>query len=631
MPTARVELKKQKTFSAEEPTESDRQDLRRLLDQQRQQLAALQERVELLSNRDKEVREMCSAAMAERDELRSLLGAAKRERDDLYKRSDEVYAHLYTLQTKIKLIEQNGSRNEVSPLAEASEAVSYRELVGRIRDAVRASLPHDATVIVAGKGDEELLKLYGRKAWHYPQTETGAYAGYHPSTSMAAIAHLEILRAKGADYFLLPSTMLWWLDHYVKFRNYLETYYTLVYKKDHICVIYGLQGTARGGTQSWQARFLDAVGSCQSYSGETPSILDWNTGLTLATRFPDLTAFSPSGAEQALPYMDESVDIVVAGKTDEGTLTEAQRVAKLAVMSVPLQPDVLSAGPELEIEWKVDIAARASTAKTSIIVPWCNDTDEAEACYSIMRNSLPKRFDGEIIVVDSTSGGSQRLARLGRQDPYLRVARNRKAKDFLKACNAGANIATGEFLVFVNSEVLPLAGWLSPLLQIFRDRPEAGAVGGKLVSPEGRLVEAGGILFSNGAVGGFGARDSQTDLPLYSYVREVDYCSIALLATRRVVFEQVRGFDVEWLSLEHAAADYGVKIREKGYRVLYQPDTAAACIRPVCGSDATNDCQNIEKAGRAKLVDRWAAVLKKQPAYVPLTGSSGWQSVTAYL
>src|SRR5438034_539208 len=80
----------------------------------------------------------------------------------------------------------------------------------------------DEAIIVVSKGDDELLKLGGCCAWHFPQCEDGVYAGFYPVDSAAAIAHLEELRAKGAGFLLFPATSLWWLDHYVAFRWHLE-------------------------------------------------------------------------------------------------------------------------------------------------------------------------------------------------------------------------------------------------------------------------------------------------------------------------------------------------------------------------------------------------------------------------
>ncbi|HEX6385857.1 MAG TPA: glycosyltransferase family 2 protein [Anaerolineae bacterium] len=115
----------------------------------------------------------------------------------------------------------------------------YRQRSRRIRKNVSDLLPPDATVLVASKGDEELLKLNGRRAWHFPQTEDGVYAGCYPADSAEAIAHLEALRRKGGDFLLLPATAFWWLDHYEDFRQHLEMQYPCIWR-DECCLIFKL-------------------------------------------------------------------------------------------------------------------------------------------------------------------------------------------------------------------------------------------------------------------------------------------------------------------------------------------------------------------------------------------------------
>lgn len=118
---------------------------------------------------------------------------------------------------------------------------SYRRLIERIRKVMRDFLPPDATTIVVSKGDNELLKLGGRQAWHFPQTKDGEYAGCCPSDSNDAIAQLEDLRAKGGEYLLFPQSSFWWLEHYEEFRRYLESHFRVVVGQDESCKLFGPQ------------------------------------------------------------------------------------------------------------------------------------------------------------------------------------------------------------------------------------------------------------------------------------------------------------------------------------------------------------------------------------------------------
>lgn len=120
----------------------------------------------------------------------------------------------------------------------------YAELVQRIRGVVADVVPHGATVLMVSKGDDMLLQLDGRYGWHFPQQGDGRYSGHHPADSAEAIAHLEALRAKGADYLVFPSIASWWLDYYSDFRCYLERYYRVVAHEDNGCLIFALHEPA---------------------------------------------------------------------------------------------------------------------------------------------------------------------------------------------------------------------------------------------------------------------------------------------------------------------------------------------------------------------------------------------------
>jgi GT2 family glycosyltransferase len=123
--------------------------------------------------------------------------------------------------------------------AAGSKDSHYRQLMARVREAARRVVPAGATVAVVSRGDDRLLDLGGRGAWHFPRDDRGVYAGYHPADSAAAVNHLEALRAKGAQFLLLPSTAFWWLEHYGAFRRHLDERYSRVWS-DGDCVVYRL-------------------------------------------------------------------------------------------------------------------------------------------------------------------------------------------------------------------------------------------------------------------------------------------------------------------------------------------------------------------------------------------------------
>ena len=125
---------------------------------------------------------------------------------------------------------------------EPSRRLGYRETVDRVRASVAKSTPTRARVLVISRGDRELVRLEDRNGEHFPQDEVGDYLGHHPADSDQAIELLEALRARGADYLVLPPTSIWWLDHYRGFASYLGNFDRV--EVEH-CQIYDLSAKER--------------------------------------------------------------------------------------------------------------------------------------------------------------------------------------------------------------------------------------------------------------------------------------------------------------------------------------------------------------------------------------------------
>jgi glycosyltransferase involved in cell wall biosynthesis len=134
-------------------------------------------------------------------------------------------------------------------IAEIPSLVSqqqYRQMVARVQDAVSEGVPEGAVVAVTTRGDPDLLNVKDRKAWHFPQNESGAYAGYYPRNGAEAIKHMETLRQKGAGFLVFPETSVWWLDHYPELKRHLEQHYREVMRRNGTCIIFDLRQSSVG-------------------------------------------------------------------------------------------------------------------------------------------------------------------------------------------------------------------------------------------------------------------------------------------------------------------------------------------------------------------------------------------------
>jgi len=205
----------------------------------------------------------------------------------------------------------------------------YHRLVRRIREVVRAAVPREASILVVSKGDDALLDMYGRPAKHFPQDETGGYLGYYPRGSTSAIVQVESLRARGSEFLLFPRTAFCWFDHYVAFRAHLESRYGELVRDDAACAIYDLR---RPKPADSLALIREAIQEYKERFDRDPAILDWHTGLDLASAFPEHMVFTPPADGPLLPYLDATIDLVIVAAQDR--YAEARRVASGAVVLV---------------------------------------------------------------------------------------------------------------------------------------------------------------------------------------------------------------------------------------------------------------------------------------------------------
>jgi GT2 family glycosyltransferase len=487
----------------------------------------------------------------------------------------------------------------------------YRKVIRRVQEAVRASVPFDSTVLVASKGDDDLLKLYGRESWHFPRTETGVYAGYHPKCDLSAIAHLETLRARGATYIVFPSTAFWWFDHYTGFKAHLEDRYVRVVREedDDVCRIFELR--LRSGGPTWKGEFRELLNEYSLTFGSQPSVLDWNTGLELASAFPEHTVFSP-GAQNGLPYLDSTIDIVAMrqSKARAAALEEAHRIASAAILI--LSGDSTN-GLQVDARWKIE---RSELPSASIVVPCFDGIEHTRACLTSLRETVPRDFHGEIVVVDdaSTDGTAQLLDELAQLDERIIVVRNSRNRGFLESANRGAEAASADVLVFLNNDTVLLPGWLEPLLRVFVEHDDAGAVGGRLLYPDGRLQEAGGLVFADGSAWKYGYGDPHPSAPLYSFFRETDYCSGCLFATRRSLFADLGGFDARYTPGFYEDTDYCFTVREQGLSVYYEPQSTIVHIEgATAGTDLQRGPKRHQVANGRKFAAKWSKALRNMP------------------
>lgn len=250
--------------------------------------------------------------------------------------------------------------------------------------------------------------------------------------------------------------------------------------------------------------------------------------------------------------------------------------------------------------------------RASIVIPVHGKLDYTLACLrSLVHTQLPG--DVEVIVIDDASPDES--GKVLSAIPGLRYHRNASNLGFVGSCNAGAAMARGEYLVFLNNDTTLTPGWLDALLRTFETHPDTGLAGAQLVYPDGRLQESGGIVFSDGSGWNFG-RFEDPRHPAYTFVREADYCSGAAIALPRALFERLGGFDERYAPAYYEDTDLAMKVREAGLKVRAQPASVVVHHEGItAGTDTGSGVKAYQVRNQQRFLERWRDVLvRRHPA-----------------
>ena len=252
----------------------------------------------------------------------------------------------------------------------------------------------------------------------------------------------------------------------------------------------------------------------------------------------------------------------------------------------------------------------SETPLVSIVIPVHGQYGITRRCLAAIAYA-PTAVPYELIVVDDGSPDDTAAA-LEVEAPGVRVVRHDFARGFNQACCSGAAAARGAFVVLLNNDTEPCAHWLEELLDPFQRWADTGLVGAQLVCADGRLQEAGGIVWGNGEPWNYGRGGNPYD-PRYAYARQIDYASGAALAIRAELWRQVGGFSPEFSPAYYEDTDLAFKVRQAGLTVRYAPLARVIHHEGVSNGSNTQAAEGLKRyqtINAPLFASKWAAAFE---------------------
>jgi GT2 family glycosyltransferase len=208
----------------------------------------------------------------------------------------------------------------------------------------------------------------------------------------------------------------------------------------------------------------------------------------------------------------------------------------------------------------------AVMVRCSILIPVYNQAQLTRQCLDALLGDARPALEHEILVLDdgSSEETQQLLASYGERILVHRLPAN---AGFATACNAGARLAQSGYLVFLNNDTLPRAGWLEALVRYAEAHPDAAVVGSKLLFPDDTVQHAGIVIcqdrYPRHLYAGF-----PSDHPAVNKSRPFQAVTAACALIRREAFAQVGGFDPAYRN-GHEDVDLCLSLGARGHAVHY--------------------------------------------------------------
>lgn len=269
--------------------------------------------------------------------------------------------------------------------------------------------------------------------------------------------------------------------------------------------------------------------------------------------------------------------------------------------------------------------------KISVIIPTRNRIDLLRTCLrGLEQTDYP---DLEVIVIDNDSDDPATLDFLASLAGRVRVVRHAGAFNFAAMNNRAAALAKGQLLCLLNNDIEVLSpDWFKPMAQqALRD--DVGAVGARLLYPDGRIQHAGVVIGISGAAAHAHrllGTDDEGYFHRHALPQFVSAVTAACLVVRRDRFDAVGGFDEKNFAVAFNDVDLCLKLNKKGWQSLYEPRATLIHHESISRGLDRDKTGSARLAGElAALKAKWHTDLVRDPFHHPDLCRSSEQFVVA--
>lgn len=246
------------------------------------------------------------------------------------------------------------------------------------------------------------------------------------------------------------------------------------------------------------------------------------------------------------------------------------------------------------------LSNHSSQKDVSIIIPVFNRCELTERCLeSISRSSNRASYEVIIINNGSTDGTTELLASI---EGDFTVIANRNNEGFAAACNRGARMSNGEYLLFLNNDTEVDDDYLDELLKAAKSKSNSGAIGAKLVYPNGKVQHAG-IAFNEDSTPFHIFQGFSSDHPAVTSTRDMAAVTGACMLIKRSNFESVNGFDTTYQN-GFEDIDLCMRLAQRGLTNIYCAECTVQHLEESSEGRKKHDAENM-----ILFASRWGGII----------------------